>query len=154
MPARTCETKKLVLIVEDDFQLAAGTRACLERAGLECRVADTLDAAFRRISADRPDFIISDFNLPDGTAEDLLHWLWSTPSPPPVLLCTAAPRAHLAAVADHPLVRGIFTKPVSTPSLLRAIADRMPVSRNPMPRVRPLIGAPERRQLLGELPCG
>lgn len=148
----TKDSQPVVLLVEDDEHLAVGARAQLERVGCRCVWAPDLRTARRRILLDPPDVILSDYNLPDGTAEDLLEALSAETGAPPVVLCTAASGDRIERLGRHPLVRRVLQKPVAAAVLLQSVTDSAPAARQPGPRPRPLVGIPERRQLLGEPP--
>ncbi|MEE8261084.1 MAG: sigma-54 dependent transcriptional regulator [Gammaproteobacteria bacterium] len=64
--------KKRVLVVEDEAVFAKAVCKQLERAGYQCAVAATLDAARSKFQEITPDLILLDMRLPDGSGLDFL----------------------------------------------------------------------------------
>jgi DNA-binding response OmpR family regulator len=81
--------KKLVLIVDDEPQILEVVRAYVEREGFEVEshgnVAETLEAIDRR----RPDMMILDITLPDGSGLDILRAAWRGGTRIPTIMLTA-----------------------------------------------------------------
>src|SRR5688572_14751088 len=67
MPARTTR----VLLVEDDFDVAAGIGDYLQAHGLAVDFAGSLREARARVAAARFDVLVLDVHLPDGSGIDL-----------------------------------------------------------------------------------
>ena len=67
------DPKPLILVVEDQKDLASLTSTQLETAGMVCQVAYTADAAFRFLKRNHVNLMLLDINLPDRSGTDLLE---------------------------------------------------------------------------------
>lgn len=56
-----------VLLVEDDRNILRTNRRILEREGFRVLCAETLEEARARLASDRPDVLVLDIELPDGS---------------------------------------------------------------------------------------
>jgi len=65
------ESKALILIVEDDIDLANLNARSLKRAGYDVLIANTAAEARSLASGNEPDLFILDIELPDGNGLDL-----------------------------------------------------------------------------------
>ena len=75
-----------ILLVDDERDLVALWREYLAARGHDAHVAPTVRAAAAALLALRPTIVIVDFQLPDGTANDVLAAL---PAPKPhVIVCS------------------------------------------------------------------
>jgi len=66
---------KLILLVEDNEQVMDGNKRMLERAGYETAAALTLAEAHALINQRKPDLIVLDIMLPDGSGLDFMAGL-------------------------------------------------------------------------------
>ncbi|KMK66187.1 response regulator transcription factor [Puniceibacterium sp. IMCC21224] len=78
-----------LLLVEDTRDLADAIAVRLDRAGIACDVADTLDAARGFLDVQGYDVIVLDINLPDGLGTTLLNERRAQGDRTPVLMLTA-----------------------------------------------------------------
>ncbi|MEM5582711.1 MULTISPECIES: response regulator transcription factor [unclassified Roseibium] len=78
-----------LLLVEDTFDMAEAIMIRLERSGVACDPAKTLEAARDCLEVQRYDVIVLDINLPDGLGTDLLKDLRARGDRTPVLMLTA-----------------------------------------------------------------
>jgi response regulator of citrate/malate metabolism len=81
-----------ILVVDDDFRVAA-VHAGFAAQVRGCDVtgeAHTAAEALTRIEADRPDLVLLDLYLPDGNGLDLIRAMRAMPSPPDVIVISAA----------------------------------------------------------------
>ena len=69
-----------VLIVEDDLELAAVLEESLRRAGFDTSTAATAYGAIERARAWRPDVVLLDLLLPDGSGKDVCLALKTDPA--------------------------------------------------------------------------
>ena len=67
--------RNLILIVDDEPAVRFGIREFLELHGYQIAEAESCQEARHIFSTARPDIVIADYMLPDGTALDLLHRL-------------------------------------------------------------------------------
>nr|WP_296589997.1 response regulator transcription factor [Roseibium sp.] len=77
------------MLVEDTFDMAEAIMIRLERTGIACDLAKTLEQARACVDVQRYDVIILDINLPDGLGTDLLKEMRARGDRTPVLMLTA-----------------------------------------------------------------
>ena len=77
-----------ILLAEDDAALGQGIRLALQSPAIEITVCRTLAQARAAAAENRPDLLILDVNLPDGSGLELLEQVRRT-SDVPVILLTA-----------------------------------------------------------------
>lgn len=78
-----------LLLVEDTFDMAEAIMIRLERSGMACDLAKTLEEARACLEVQRYDVLVLDINLSDGLGTDLLKELRSQGDRTPVLMLTA-----------------------------------------------------------------
>jgi len=78
-----------LLLVEDTFDMAEAIMIRLDRSGIACDLAKTLEEARSLLDVQRYDVIVLDLNLPDGLGTDLLKEMRSRADRTPVLVLTA-----------------------------------------------------------------
>lgn len=106
----------LVLVVDDDVNIAAGVESVLTRQGYRVvkthRVADALAA----LAAERPSLILSDLEMPEATGLDLAAAVRGNPDTKdiPFILATAAS----IDASNFRLIDGFVVKPFETEVLL------------------------------------
>lgn len=93
------KNKGIILIVEDDVKLLNANSLLLEAEGYEILAAERLSEAREQLAAQKPDMIVLDIMLPDGSGLDFLAELRRT-SFIPVLLLTALD-------TDEDIVKGL-----------------------------------------------
>ncbi|MDD6069855.1 MAG: response regulator transcription factor [Clostridiales bacterium] len=79
---------KIILLVEDDFALAMGTEYALQSEGYEVFHASTLAEA-RKYIENKPDLILLDVMLPDGTGYDFCNEVRKNGIRIPIIFLTA-----------------------------------------------------------------
>lgn len=87
------------MVVEDEADIRNAIRQLLTDEGYDVAVAGDLDAARRRLIAQRMHCIVLDLGLPDGTADELVRDLARSPDAPAVVVMSAAINA--AEIARH-----------------------------------------------------
>jgi two-component system catabolic regulation response regulator CreB len=111
-----------LLVVDDEPHIGLLLQLQLESRGYELRLARSLFEARGALAgdADRPDAILLDIHLPDGSGVDLLRELRARPALAtlPVLVLTAEGEERVLAEARR-LGAATITKPFS-PTKLRA----------------------------------
>lgn len=124
---------RLILLVEDNEQILKGNRRFLERQGYKTAAAPNLAEAHALIGTCRPDVIILDIMLPDGSGLDFMGRLRESKyADIPILLLTGL-------ITKEDVVRGLMvggddylTKPYDFPELLALVeallrrAERVP----------------------------
>jgi DNA-binding NarL/FixJ family response regulator len=111
-----------VLVVDDDPIVRAWVHLALEgtefRVGAEAgAVADGLDMFERR----RPDLLIVDHRLPDGTGADLVRTLRAAGRTAPALIVTATPQTGLNEASRAAGANGSVLKSGDIAELLKAL---------------------------------
>nr|WP_296837688.1 response regulator transcription factor [uncultured Marvinbryantia sp.] len=64
-----------IYYIEDDAAIAGSVAAYLEEKGFRVTVFAGVSAAKQALLASRPDFVIADWNLPDGSGSGLCSWI-------------------------------------------------------------------------------
>jgi DNA-binding NtrC family response regulator len=107
-----------ILIVDDEPGIRFGVRDFLESEGLEADEADSVASAEKAAREGRPDAIVLDHMLPDGTALDLLPRLKELDPSLPVVVLTGHASIDLAVRAVKEGADQFLAKPVELPALL------------------------------------
>ncbi len=107
-----------ILVVDDEAGLRFGVRDFLELQGYEIDEAASCSDAQQLFRNSRPDVVIADYLLPDGTALDLLPRLKEIDSDIPLLILTAHGSIDLAVRAIKEGAEQFLTKPLELPALL------------------------------------
>ena len=116
--------KNRILIVDDEPSVRFGIRDFLELQGYEVDEADSCKDARHLFSFSRPDVVIADYMLPDGTALDLLPRLKDIDSEIPLLVLTGHGSIDLAVKAIKEGAEQFLTKPIEM-SALHVILQRL-----------------------------
>jgi DNA-binding response OmpR family regulator len=129
-PART------LLLVEDSRHTAEAMRLVSRRLGLRLRRVETLAAARQHLRLYRPDVVIVDLGLPDGSGLSLLADLAGAGAPPGRIVAISADPAGaegaLAAGACA-FVAKPLRLPADLPALLGTEAGALPLPEAPDP---------------------
>ncbi|HXJ15736.1 MAG TPA: sigma-54 dependent transcriptional regulator, partial [Candidatus Polarisedimenticolia bacterium] len=112
-----------VLVVEDDPGTRFAIRDFLSSHGYEVSESEGCAQAEGLFNASRPDVVLSDYSLPDGTALDLLPRLKEAAPLVPVIVLTAHGSIELAVRAIKEGAEQFLTKPVELSTLL-IVLDR------------------------------
>lgn len=107
-----------ILIVDDEAGLRFGVRDFLELQGFEIDEAESCQSAQQRFRTSRPDIVVADYLLPDGTALDLLPRLKEIDAEIPLLILTGHGSIDLAVRAIKEGAEQFLTKPLELPALL------------------------------------
>src|SRR5918997_991358 len=117
-------SRNKILVVDDESGVRFGIRDFLEQHGYEIEEAETCQDAQQVFRNSRPDIVIADYMLPDGTALDLLPRLKEIDSGIPLLVLTAHGSIDLAVKAIKEGAEQFLTKPLELPTL-RVILQRL-----------------------------
>src|SRR5258705_12638467 len=117
-------SRNRILIVDDEPAVRFGIRDFLELQGYEIEEAETCQDARHLFSNSRPDIVIADYMLPDGTALDLLPRLKEIDPEIPLLVLTAHGSIDLAVKAIKEGAEQFLTKPIEM-SALQVILQRL-----------------------------
>lgn len=86
-----------ILIVEDDEQIAAAIAGALEDEGYDARVAGSVREANMLFEERAPSMILLDWNLPDGSGEDVVRAVRPRNASVPIVVMSAAREAIVAS---------------------------------------------------------
>lgn len=116
----------VLLGVEDSRFAAEALRLLCQRSGCRLRRAETLQAARAHLRAYRPDAVIVDLGLPDGSGLTLIRDLaCSGPGAPPILATSGDP--DLGQIALDAGAQAFLAKPLdSLASFQRRVAALLP----------------------------
>src|ERR1044072_8115867 len=123
-------SRNKVLVVDDESGVRFGIRDFLEQHGYEIDEAESCDDAQQIFRTSRPDIVIADYMLPDGTALDLLPRLKEIDSGIPLLVLTAHGSIDLAVRAIKEGAEQFLTKPLEVPTLLVILQRLLQKQRN------------------------
>lgn len=123
-------SRNKVLVVDDESGVRFGIRDYLEQYGYEIDEAETCQDAQHIFRTSRPDIVIADYMLPDGTALDLLPRLKEIDSGTPLLVLTAHGSIDLAVRAIKEGAEQFLTKPLELPTLLVILQRLLQKQRN------------------------
>jgi DNA-binding NtrC family response regulator len=113
-----------ILIIDDEPGLRFGIRDFLEQQGYAVEEAESCRDAQQVFRTARPDVVIADYMLPDGTALDLLPRLKEIDRDIPLLVLTAHASIDLAVKAIKEGAEQFLTKPIQLPAL-QVILERL-----------------------------
>src|SRR5262249_4169044 len=123
-------SRNKVLVVDDESGVRFGIRDFLEQQGYEVEEAETCEDAQHLFRTSRPDIVIADYMLPDGTALDLLPRLKEIDGGIPLLVLTAHGSIDLAVRAIKEGAEQFLTKPLELPTLLVILQRLLQKQRN------------------------
>jgi DNA-binding NtrC family response regulator len=123
-------SRNKVLVVDDESGVRFGIRDFLEQHGYEIDEAESCQDAQHIFRTSRPDIVIADYMLPDGTALDLLPRLKEIDSGTPLLVLTAHGSIDLAVRAIKEGAEQFLTKPLELPTLLVILQRILQKQRN------------------------
>lgn len=123
-------SRNKVLVVDDESGVRFGIRDFLEQHGYEIEEAESCEDAQRLFRTSRPDIVIADYMLPDGTALDLLPRLKEIDAQIPLIVLTAHGSIDLAVRAIKEGAEQFLTKPLELPTLLVILQRLLQKQRN------------------------
>ena len=118
------------MVVDDESGVRFGIRDFLEQHGYEIEEAESCQDAQHLFRTSRPDIVVADYMLPDGTALDLLPRLREIDSSIPLLVLTAHGSIDLAVRAIKEGAEQFLTKPLELPTLLVILQRLLQKQRN------------------------
>lgn len=146
-----------VLLVDDELFFAKAVRTRLEKAGFSCGIVDTLEGARKEFAAERPDIILLDMRLPDGSGLDFLSELREGQGADvPVVVLTAHGELEDAVAAMKLDAVDYLKKPADLDELLLTLAkvrDKMDLTQRLAYSREREIRSVEAVELLGESPA-
>jgi DNA-binding NtrC family response regulator len=109
--------RQKVLLVDDEADIRFVIGTFLRSQGYDVVEAESCRGAEAVFQASRPDLAILDYQLPDGTALDLLPRLKEIDSATPLLILTAHGTIPMAVHAIKEGAEQFLTKPIELPAL-------------------------------------
>ncbi len=110
-----------ILIVEDNIRLAESMAVILNEAGYQTCLAETSAQAISKASTEKPNFILTDLELPDMIATEAVTILKRDPvtSHIPVVVLTAQNGRHWRTKALEAGAAAYLLKPISPRELFK-----------------------------------
>jgi two-component system response regulator AtoC len=122
-----------ILVVDDESLFAKAVRERLRRSGMHAEIAETLSAARRQLTKFRPDLVLLDMRLPDGSGLDLLAEIRAGETPDlPVVVLTAFGDLDDAVAVMKQRAMDYLKKPVDLDELvitLEKVLEKVALSR-------------------------
>jgi DNA-binding NtrC family response regulator len=119
-----------VLIVDDEAELRIATSEFLEQRGFKVTEAASCKNAIYEFRRNKPDAVILDYALPDGSALDILRQLQSIDSTVPTIILTGHGSIDLAVTAIKLGAEQFLTKPVELSALAVVLERALENQRN------------------------
>jgi DNA-binding response OmpR family regulator len=116
---------KRVLVVDDEGDFLTTYERLLRRQGFQVIVATTRADGVATVVRERPDLVISDLRLPDGSGLDVVRAARSMPEPPSVIVVTGYPSAETRQAALAAGATAFLAKPFAAAGLLAAIRSSL-----------------------------
>jgi DNA-binding response OmpR family regulator len=113
--------QKLILIVDDDYELSDGIRAVLETQGHEVIQARDGQQGQQLIYQQRPDLVILDMMMPRKGGYPVLEHFRDKKDAPPIIMITANEGSRHKAYAEYLGVIDYIRKPFAMERLLEAV---------------------------------
>jgi DNA-binding response OmpR family regulator len=122
--------QKLILIVDDDYDLSDGIRAVLETHGHKVIQARDGQQGQQLIYQQRPDLVILDMMMPRKGGYPVLEHFRDKKDAPPIIMITANEGSRHKAYAEYLGVIDYIRKPFAMERLIEAV-DRGLTSPSP-----------------------
>ncbi|MCI0379633.1 MAG: response regulator [Gemmataceae bacterium] len=113
--------QKLVLIVDDDYELSDGIRAVLENQGHKVMQAKDGIQGKQLIYNQRPDLVILDMMMPRMGGYPVLEHFKGKTDAPPIIMITANEGSRHKAYAEYLGVIDYIRKPFAMERLMEAV---------------------------------
>src|SRR5213596_4042925 len=115
------DQRKLILIVDDDYELSDGIRAVLENLGHRVMQARDGQQGKQMVYQHRPDLMILDMMMPRMGGYPVLEHFKGKPDAPPVIMITANEGSRHKMYAEILGVVDYIRKPFAMERLLDAV---------------------------------
>jgi DNA-binding response OmpR family regulator len=113
--------QKIILIVDDDYELSDGIRAVLENQGHKVIQARDGQQGQNLIYQQRPDLVILDMMMPRKGGYPVLEHFRDKKDAPPIIMITANEGSRHKAYAEYLGVVDYIRKPFAMERLLEAV---------------------------------
>jgi len=113
--------QKLILVVDDDYELSDGIRAVLENQGHKVLQARDGQQGKQLVYQQRPDLVILDMMMPRMGGYPVLEHFKGKADAPPIIMITANEGSRHKAYAEYLGVIDYIRKPFAMERLLEAV---------------------------------
>ena len=113
--------QRLILVVDDDYELSDGIRAVLESQGHKVLQARDGQQGKQLVYQQRPDLVILDMMMPRMGGYPVLEHFRDKTDAPPIIMITANEGSRHKAYAEYLGVIDYIRKPFAMERLLEAI---------------------------------
>jgi DNA-binding response OmpR family regulator len=113
--------QKLILVVDDDYELSDGIRAVLENQGHKVMQARDGQQGKNLVYQQRPDLVILDMMMPRMGGYPVLEHFKGKADAPPIIMITANEGSRHKAYAEYLGVIDYIRKPFAMERLLEAV---------------------------------
>jgi CheY-like chemotaxis protein len=117
------DDRALILLVDDDPSLRALLSATLSSSSFEVVEAQGGTEAVALAARRRPDAVVLDWHMPDGSGADALRKIKEHHRDLPVIVLTAEQRSDQREVAEGLGATAYLTKPFSPLAFLRTLEE-------------------------------
>ena len=113
--------QKLILVVDDDYELSDGIRAVLENHGHKVMQARDGQQGKQLVYQQRPDLVILDMMMPRMGGYPVLEHFKGKADAPPIIMITANEGSRHKAYAEYLGVIDYIRKPFAMERLMEAV---------------------------------
>src|SRR5579862_1675262 len=113
--------QKLILVVDDDYELSDGIRAVLENQGHKVLQARDGQQGKQLVYQQRPDLVILDMMMPRMGGYPVLEHFKGKTDAPPIIMITANEGSRHKAYAEYLGVVDYIRKPFAMERLMEAV---------------------------------
>ncbi len=129
--------QKIILIVDDDYELSDGIRAVLENQGHRVLQARDGQQGKQMVYNHRPDLMILDMMMPRMGGYPVLEHFKGKTDAPPIIMITANEGSRHKAYAEYLGVIDYIRKPFAMERLLEAVAKGLGGKQDEAPEEKP-----------------
>ena len=129
--------QKLILIVDDDYELSDGIRVVLESQGHKVLQARDGQQGKHMVYNHRPDLVILDMMMPRMGGYPVLEHFRGKTDAPPIIMITANEGSRHKAYAEFLGVVDYIRKPFAMERLMEAIDRGLSITRKTEEQAKP-----------------
>ncbi len=138
-----------VLIIEDEYALAAALSTVVRRLGAEPVVAASGLGGLEKAQRQKFDAVLLDIGLPDMSGLKVLATLRASPNPPPIVIITAHGTLDNALEARRLGAHDYFLKPLNLAEIQPQLRALLELPRNEVPQTA---ASPAPAIMIGDAP--
>ena len=116
---------KKILIVDDDFEIREILDIYLSKNNFNTETAESLKIAGQKLVSYKPDLILLDMNLPDGTGNDFLREMNKKNLSIPVIMVTGIAEKDIALESIKLGAVDYITKPIDLEYLSTSVISKL-----------------------------